>query len=242
MSWAFAPPGSIRLLPMRSGWVGPCSGSSPRRGISGWSRESLSERASSVCTLIFQHDRAIPSHPRILACGRRSQCPPPTSPMRTLLCTTVLLFASASTSAQPARAPVSPIISALRDAVSKRTPNAESVFWTRIQRDGAPIVEAIPGDTANVLLTFVWRGDSATRNVTLVNSGVGGDVPAEALLARIPGTDVWCRSYPARADARFIYELSVNDNLVPFDEVTDWGARSATFRREDRKSTRLNSS
>ena len=152
--------------------------------------------------------------------------------MRTLLCTTVLLFASASTSAQPARAPVSPTISALQDAVSKRTPNAESVFWTRIQRDGAPIVEAIPGDTANVLLTFVWRGDSATRNVALVNSGVGGDVPAEALLARIPGTDVWYRSYPARADARFIYELSVNDNLVPFDEVTDWGARSATFTRD----------
>jgi enterochelin esterase-like enzyme len=152
--------------------------------------------------------------------------------MRTLLCTSVLLLGAASAFAQPAPAPVSPAITVLRDAVGKSTPGAESQFWTRIQRDGAPLVEPIPGDTANILFTFVWRGDSATKNVALVNTAVASYEPAEALLARIPGTDVWYRSYPARADARFVCELSVNDNLIPFDQVTDWRARTATFRRD----------
>ena len=54
-------------------------------------------------------------------------------------------------------------------------------------------------------------------------------VPSEALLARIAGTDVWYRSFPARADARFVYELSPNDNLIPWERVTDWGARTANI-------------
>ncbi|HKP15844.1 MAG TPA: alpha/beta hydrolase-fold protein [Gemmatimonadaceae bacterium] len=152
--------------------------------------------------------------------------------MRTLLRTSVLLLGAATASAQPARAPVSSEITALRDAVARKATGAESHFWARIQRDGAPLVELIPGDSANVLVTFVWHGDSATKNVALVNTAVASYAPAEALLARIPGTNVWYRSYPARADARFVYELSVNDNLVPFDQVTDWGARTATFRRD----------
>jgi enterochelin esterase family protein len=126
----------------------------------------------------------------------------------------------------------SPAIAALQDAVSKGTPGAEVNFWARIQRTGAPLVEPIPGDTTNVLFTFVWHGDSATRNVALVNTAIASYDPAEALLTRLPGTDVWYRSYPGRADSRFSYELSVNDNLVPFDQVTDWGARSATFHRD----------
>ena len=65
-----------------------------------------------------------------------------------------------------------------------------------------------------------------------MNTAIASYEPAEALLTRIDGTDVWYRSYPARNDARFSYELSVNDNLVPFDQVTDWGARSATFHRD----------
>ena len=92
--------------------------------------------------------------------------------MRTLLCTSVLLLGAANTFAQPAPAPVSPAISALRDAVGKNTPGAESQFWARVQRDGAPLVEPIPGDSASILVTFLWRGDSATKNVALVNTAI----------------------------------------------------------------------
>jgi len=158
--------------------------------------------------------------------------------MRAFLLTSAILLAAAIAGAQPSptRQPPSPaaskVIAALLDAVSRRAEGAEAKFWARVQHDGAPLVEPIAGDTADVLFTFVWHGDSATRNVALVNTAVASYEPAHALLARVPGTDVWYRSYPARADARFSYELSVNDNLVPFDQVTDWGARSATFHRD----------
>jgi enterochelin esterase-like enzyme len=153
--------------------------------------------------------------------------------MRAILPTSALLLAVVAGAQAPPQPPiVSPTIAALRDAASKRTPGAEAQFWARVQGVGAPLVEPIAGDTSKVLFTFVWRGDSATRNVALVNAGVASEVPSEALLERIPGTDVWYRSYPVRADARFIYELSVNDNLVPFGQVTDWRARTATFKRD----------
>jgi enterochelin esterase-like enzyme len=153
--------------------------------------------------------------------------------MRHLARASAFLLAATTVWAQPPRtAAVSPTISALQQAVTNQTANAEPQFWSRVERDGAPLVESIAGDTANVLFTFVWHGDSATKNVALVNTAVASYVPKEALLERIPGTDVWYRSYAGRADSRFTYELSVNDNLIPFDEVTDWGARSATFHRD----------
>ena len=126
----------------------------------------------------------------------------------------------------------SPIITALQKSARKDARAAEAHFWETVQRAGTPLVEPIPGDTANVLFTFVWHGDSATKNVALVNTAIASYEPAEALLARIPGTDVWYRSYPGRADSRFSYELSPNDNLVSFDQVNDWGERSATFRKD----------
>ena len=149
---------------------------------------------------------------------------------RALNRTSVLLAAAIVVAAQPVRPPgPSPTVAALEEAVRQGRPGVERDFWEKVKRAGAPLVEPIAGDTANVLFTFVWRGDSATRNVALVNAAVASEEPAQALLTHVAGTDVWYRSYEARADARFAYELSVNDNLVPFDQVTDWGARSATF-------------
>jgi enterochelin esterase family protein len=149
---------------------------------------------------------------------------------RALNRTSALLAAAIVAAARPVQPPgTSPTVAALEEAVRQGRPGVERDFWEKVKRTGTPLVEPIAGDTANVLFTFVWRGDSATRNVALVNAAVASEEPAQALLTRVAGTDVWYRSYEARADARFAYELSVNDNLVPFDQVTDWGARSATF-------------
>src|SRR5689334_1244687 len=141
---------------------------------------------------------------------------------------------AASIGARSTEPPVvdSPAIAALRKSAQKDARAAEAEFWATVQRVGTPIVEPIPGDTANVLFTFVWRGDSTTKHVALVNTAIASFEPAQALLTRIGGTDVWYRSYVGRADSRFSYELSPNDNLVPFDQVDDWGARSATFHKD----------
>jgi len=126
----------------------------------------------------------------------------------------------------------SPTISALRKSAQKDARAAEAEFWSTVQRVGTPLVEPIPGDTADVLFTFLWHGDSTTKHVALVNTAIASIEPAQALLTRIGGTDVWYRSYVGRADSRFSYELSPNDNLVSFDQVSDWGERSATFRKD----------
>jgi enterochelin esterase family protein len=152
--------------------------------------------------------------------------------MRALIRSAPLLAVLLAPAPQPPSSSTSVAVSTLRDAVGKGTAGAEAAFWSRVRRDGAPLIEPIPGDSVNVLFTFLWRGDSATRRVALVNAAIASDDPAQAQLTRVPGTDVWYRSYVGRADARFAYELSPNDNLVPFDQVTDWGERSATFRRD----------
>jgi enterochelin esterase family protein len=44
-------------------------------------------------------------------------------------------------------------------------------------------------------------------------------------MARLPGTDVWYKSYRFRKDARFVYLISANDTLTPFaveNSDTDW--------------------
>lgn len=159
------------------------------------------------------------------------------SGVHAVLRASTLFFGAAVAAAQPPTI-TSPTVAALQAAVRKGTPGVESDFWEKTKRAGTPLVEPIAGDTANVLFTFLWHGDSATHNVALVNAAIASDDPRQALLTRIAGTDVWYRSFPARADARFAYELSVNDNLVPFDQVTDWGVRASTFRR-DPNNTRI---
>ena len=105
---------------------------------------------------------------------------------------------------------------------------AEIQFWDRVKSMGSPLVEPAQ-DNRSVLITFVWKGDAQTRNVVLVNTAVASSDLAESQLSRIAGTNVWFRTYAAPASARFVYELSVNDDMTPFDQVTDWGKRTAGF-------------
>ena len=149
-----------------------------------------------------------------------------------MLAAAIPFAASIGARTTPPPPPTSPTITALQKAAARDAHGAEARFWESVQRVGTPLVEPIAGDSANVLITFLWHGDSATKNVALVNTAIASYEPAQALLTRISGTDVWFRSYPARADARFSYELSVNDNLVSFNDVTDWGERSSTFRKD----------
>ena len=128
-----------------------------------------------------------------------------------------------------ATTPPSPSIAALQVAIAKGQTGAESAFWAHVQEVGSPLAESGEGASGNILITFVWRGDSDTRNVVLVNTAIASSDFAESQLAHIAGSNVWYRSYIAQADARFTYELSVNDDMTPFDQVTDWGKRTSTF-------------
>jgi enterochelin esterase-like enzyme len=97
---------------------------------------------------------------------------------------------------------------------------------------GTPLIEAIPGDEAQMLVTFLWKDSGETRNVVVV----GGPAPwgdfIKNQMIRLSQTDVWYKTYKARSDMRTMYWLSRNDSLVHYDDVEDWEERMATFQSD----------
>jgi len=131
----------------------------------------------------------------------------------------------------PAGDPVSPRIAALRRQIETGNIAALEEFWSEVATQSAPLVETIQGDERNVLLTFLWRAKTETRNV-FVFAGLKGSSIAKNLMSRLPETDLWYRTYRVPSDARFTYALSPNDSLVPIEDVDekDIGRRFTTFR------------
>ena len=76
-------------------------------------------------------------------------------------------------------------------------------FWREIKQQGTPLVEPIPGDDLRVLVTFLWLGETETKNVVLFSALPGGDDAASAFSAaqlvqnqfvNLPGTNVWFKT------------------------------------------------
>jgi enterochelin esterase-like enzyme len=127
----------------------------------------------------------------------------------------------------------SPRILALRKDVELRRRAAVDRFWQEVRKAGAPLVESIPGDGGNSLVTFLWQGDSKTRNVVIFDGVAGFD--SKDRMTQLGGTDVWYKTYKVRNDARFAYNLSPNDPLDSFDDIKGDDAmkkRLAMFRAD----------
>ncbi len=106
-------------------------------------------------------------------------------------------------------------------------------FWSNVQRQGTPLIEPIQADRNHYLVTFLWRAESRVRNVLLIsglsNLSYSRTAIPENLLSRLPGTDVWYRTYRVRSDARFTYRFSVNDSLIPSEEEKTPTTREERF-------------
>lgn len=113
---------------------------------------------------------------------------------------------------EPAASVSSPRLRALHDTL-ERDADALDAFWREIQASGAPLVEPVEGDDSQRLVTFLWRGDAATEHVLLWSHFTVGDIRDNAL-ARLPGTDIWFRTYQQRSDLRTTYALSPNNPLT----------------------------
>lgn len=113
--------------------------------------------------------------------------------------------------------PPSPRIELLKEALRARQANAVEAFWENVATlGGTPLMECPAELRPSCLITFLWRGDESTQNVLIRSEAMPG-APAEHLFDRIPGTGIWYRTYLFRDDARFMYMLSVNDPLTPWD-------------------------
>jgi enterochelin esterase-like enzyme len=93
---------------------------------------------------------------------------------------------------------------------------AEDEFWAEVGRVGTPLVESPGDDSDDVLLTFVWRQRTATRDVLLlVNKLADRNDLSRCRMTRLPGTGVWHLTYRVRADWLGSYQLAPDETDEP---------------------------
>ncbi len=100
-----------------------------------------------------------------------------------------------------------------REMAAARSWNARSAvlaaFWGEVRTSGTPLTETIEGDPGHRAVTFLWRGDTETRQVLLlVNRLLDRCDLAASLMRWLPGTDVWHLTYRLRADHRGSYRIA----------------------------------
>jgi enterochelin esterase family protein len=123
--------------------------------------------------------------------------------------------------------PTSRRIAELRVRVAAGDVAAVAAFWRRAAEEGTPIVEPISGDETQRLVTFVFRAPGPLANVAIFPGIEHAYVMAQNQMTKLPGTDVWYRTYRARADLRATYYISPNDPLRSSDEEIDSGEEAA---------------
>ncbi len=123
-------------------------------------------------------------------------------------------------------AATSPRIAALQgDVVAGHTAAVEA-FWREVGTQATPLIEAIPGDDAHRLVTFLWRAEEETTNVVVFGGFVYYFDFEHNQMTRLLDTDVWYKTDRVRADVRAWYRLAPNDSLEP---SPDWATRTAGF-------------
>src|SRR5712692_8819422 len=101
--------------------------------------------------------------------------------------------------------PVSARLSALQDRLKSDNRDALDSFWKEISERGAPIVEEVPGNDRDVLVTIVWQAREETRNVFVFRID---DVNKP--MVRLLDTDLWYKTFQLQKGARFIYQFATN--------------------------------
>jgi hypothetical protein len=110
----------------------------------------------------------------------------------------------------------SPRIQALRSALKSGRANAVEAFWAEVKMKGTPLIEPLPGNDKDMLVTFLWRATTDTRNVSVRWDANGNYVvfnfsrPDDYQLTRLGETDVWYKSVRVDKRKRFMYQLVVN--------------------------------
>jgi len=120
---------------------------------------------------------------------------------------------------------VSPRISALQREVEAGNTAALDTFWDDIARTGTPLIEPIPDRDDVALMTILWRADEATTHVVFYSEllrGMWWNRWEDALLFRLPQTDLFYRTYRVQTDTRFVYWMAPNHPLHHVKEVQDW--------------------
>jgi len=89
-----------------------------------------------------------------------------------------------------------------------------TAFWQEIGPNGGPLIEPIKDDAKNMLVTFLWRGDSETTGVLVNYQGCIMPNPADCLMTRLADTDLWFKSFKIDHRLRTYYSLAPNPPAI----------------------------
>jgi hypothetical protein len=70
----------------------------------------------------------------------------------------------------------SPRIEKLRSAIAVDRAVLEQ-FWDEVQQSGSPLIEPVPGDGSQVLVTFLWRAAGSLSDVIVFASVLSDNDP-----------------------------------------------------------------
>jgi enterochelin esterase family protein len=135
-----------------------------------------------------------------------------TSPRSRVRAVVVVAFVFALAAGTSATDVASPRLQRLQQSLAAGDAAALTAFWDEVHRDGAPLIEPCDEPHSH-LVTFLWRSQADAHVLLLADFT---DSVPHMTFARLPGTDVWFRSYTFEDDERFLYELSVDDPKWPF--------------------------
>ena len=107
----------------------------------------------------------------------------------------------------------------LENMIKKGEKNALDKFWNDIELNGAPLIESIPENNEDCLVTIIYREKEKLKNVVLIPP-VGMRKLENCILDKVEETDLWYISYIVKKDVSFTYSFSIND---PLDN--DWERR-----------------
>ena len=151
----------------------------------------------------------------------------------TLFLTSFLLFTPSASGKYEQTQPEiqSPRLIRLAKEIATVGQEAVNRFRHEVQQHGTPLIEPIPEDQKHLWVTFLWFAKEPVRNV-VVFSGLTNNAYTRAVLpdiqmTRLAGTDIWFKTFKVRNDARFTYQFSVNDSLIPEEDESDDNARRA---------------
>lgn len=108
---------------------------------------------------------------------------------------------------------LSPRLAALRDRIKSGDREALDNFWKEISVRGAPIVEEVPGNDRDLLVTMLWRAREETKNVFVFRLG-----EVNKPMTRLLDTDLWYKTFQLQKGARFIYQFATN-----LPDPKEWG-------------------
>ena len=98
---------------------------------------------------------------------------------------------------------------------------AVAKFWSQVEMEGTPVIEPLPDDPRNMLVTFVWRAHGETKGGMVQGQFCG---EANCFLKLLRDSDLWYTSLKINRHVRTYYSIvpNVSSLLNPTRSIASW--------------------